>query len=216
MSQHERVAIACDSCSPEDATVHEVLSSGGGLLTLRCTACGHVRKEAPPDETTVERKVVVSQGGESLTTTVEAPPADTVRVGEEFVVDTDEALLAVRITDLETAPEHRVEEATVEEISTFWTRAVDNVRVNVTLHPKDGGADETRSLDMGVPGDHEFTVGETEEHGDERFEVTGLVIRDDAAGYPDRTLDRRRDSALAKDVKRVYAVDQTTDAWSAW
>ena len=216
MSQYGRVAVACDSCSSNEATVHEVVSSGGGLLTLRCTACGHVHKAPPPDETTVERRVIVSQEGESLTTTVEAGPEETVRVGEEFVVDTDEVLMSVRITDLETAPEHRVDEATVEDVSTFWTRAVDNVRVNITLHPEDGSGEETRSLELGVPGDHAFTVGETEEHGDERFHVTGLVIRDDAGGYPDRKLDRRHDSAFAKDVKRVYGVDRTTDAWSAW
>ncbi len=216
MSQHERVATTCPACSPEERTVHEVLSSGGGLLTLRCSDCGRVHKEAPPNEATVDRKVIVSQEGESLTTTVEAPGDERVTVGDEFVVETDEAIMAVRVTDIQTGPETRVESATVEETETFWTRAVDNVRVNVTVHPNDGTGDETRSLDLGVPGDHEFTVGETEEHGDETFRITGLIIRDGAEGYPDRRLDRRRDAALAKDVKRVYGVDEYSDAWSAW
>lgn len=216
MNQRERVATACTSCSPDAQTVHEVLASGGGLLTLRCTSCGHVHKAAPPDETTVERTVIVSQAGESLTATVEAPPDETVSIGDEFVVDAEEAIMAVRVTDLQTGPETRVDTASIEALETIWTRAVDNVIVNVTLHPSEGGDDETRSIDLGVPGDHEFVIGDVEEHGDERFSVTGLIIRDGVDGYPDRRLDRRRDTALAKDVKRVYGVDETTDAWSAW
>lgn len=216
MNQRERVATACPSCSPGAQTIHEVVTSGGGLLTLRCTSCGHVHKAAPPDDTTVERKVIVSQSGDSLATTVEASPDETVSVGDEFVVDTEAAIMAVRVTDLQTGPESRSETASIEAVETIWTRAVDNVIVNVTLHPSDGGSDETRSIDLGVPGDHEFVIGDVEEHGDERFSVTGLIIREEAEGYPDRRLDRRRDTALAKDVKRVYGVDETTDAWSAW
>lgn len=216
MNQHERVAVACPSCSPGDRTVHEVLATGGGLLTLRCTDCGHVHKDAPPSETTVERRVVVSQSGESLSATVEAPPGEALAVGDEFVVDTEEAIMAVRVTDLQTGPETRVEEATVEAVETVWTRAVDNVVVNATVHPSDGTGDETRSIDIGVPGDHVFGVGEVEAHGDERFRVTGLIVRDGAEGYPNRRLDRRGDAAPAKDVKRVYGVDETGDAWSAW
>ena len=212
----ERAAVTCPACSPGVETVHEVLSSGGGLVTLRCTECGHVHKEEPPGEETVERDVVVSQDGESFAATVEAPPGETVAVGEEFVLDTEEAIMAVRITDLEVGPEQRIEAARVEDVETFWTRAVDNVYVSATIHPGDGTREETRSVEVAVPGDHEFEVGATEEHGDEEFTIEGLVVREDAEGYPTRKLDHRGDVALAKDVKRVYAGDETADAWSAW
>lgn len=214
--QAERVAIACPSCSPDAETVHEVLSTGGGLFTVRCTECDHVHKEAPPREETVEREVVVSQDGESLTTRVEVPRRETVAVGEEFIVDTAEALMAVRIMDLEVGPEQRVDQAEGGEVETFWTRAVDNVTVNATIHPVDGTHDATRSVNLPVPGDYEFTIGETAELGEETFEVESILIRDEAVGYPSEQLQRPGDSAVAKDIKRVYGRDAASTAWSAW
>jgi uncharacterized Zn finger protein len=213
--QAERVAVACPGCSPGEATVHEVLSTGGGLFTVRCAECGHVHKEEPPGEETVDRTVVVSQEGESTTATLAMPADETVRVGEEFVVDTDEAILGVRVTAIEVGPEERVEAATPREIETVWTRAVDNVTVDVTLHPEGGGHDETRSVEVPVPGDEEFVVGERETFGEEAFVVEGIVVRGDASGYPRRKLDRRGDAVPAKDVARVYARDELSYAWSA-
>lgn len=212
----ERVAVACPGCSPGEPTVHEVLSTGGGLFTVRCGECGHVHKEEPPSEDTVERTVVVSQDGESTTATLAMPADEPIAVGEEFVVDTEEAILGVRVTAVEVGPEERVEEASPRDVETVWTRAVDNVTVDVTLHPTDGAHDATRGVSVPVPGDHEFAVGATESFGDEQFEVEGIVVRDDAVGYSARKFDRRGDAVPAKDIARVYARDETGDAWSAW
>jgi uncharacterized Zn finger protein len=211
----DRVALACPSCTPTATTVHEVLKPGGHV-TVRCTACGHVHKERydPPRE--VEVDVVVSQGDESLTTTVDAPAEETVAHGEEFVVDTPEAIMQVRITAIELDGDQRVEEATIEDVSTLWTRAVDNVRVNATVHPNDGRRDESRSVTVSVPGDHEFVVGEAVEFADEEFEITGIQVRDDAPEYRFEKLDHEGDSVFAKDVKRLYGRDVTSTAWSAW
>lgn len=210
----DRVALACPSCA-DGTTVHEVLKPGGHV-TVRCTECGHVHKERydPPEETAVD--VVVSQGDESLTTTVDAPPSETVSLGEEFVADTSEAIMQVRITAIELDGDQRVEAATVEDIGTLWTRAVDNVRVNVTIHPNDGRRDDSRSVTVSVPGDHEFTVGETVEFADEEFEITGIQVRGDAPEYRFEKLDHDGDVVFAKDVKRVYGRDVTSAAWSAW
>ena len=212
----ERVPVACPSCSPDAETVHEVLSSGGGRYTVRCTECSHVHKVQPDEDEEVERDVVVSQDGESFSATVEAPPKETVATGEEFVLETDEAIMVVRITDLQLDDEVRREKAKVEDVETFWTRAVDNVRVNVTVNPDDGSHDESQSLKIDVPGDHEFTVGKTEEFGDEKFRVKSIAVRDDAVGYDFNPLREEGDAAVAKDIKRVYGDDETSSAWSAW
>jgi uncharacterized Zn finger protein len=213
----ERVAVPCPSCSPGEPTVHEVLKEGG-QSTVRCTECDHVHKVTIETETEVERDVVVSQGGESFKTTVDAPPEETVAVGEEFIVDTEEAIMLVRITGLEVGPEQRTEEAQVEDVETIWTRAVDNVSVNVTINPKEGTGDResTRSVKIHVPGDYEFVVGETESFGEEEFTVTGLHVREDAPEYRHGKLDHDGDMAYAKDLNRLYARDETTSAWSAW
>jgi uncharacterized Zn finger protein len=212
----ERVAVTCPSCSPDVETVHEVLKAGSGQSTVRCTECSHVHKTTIEEEEEVERDVIVSQDGESFTATVEAPPEETVAVGEEFVLDTPEAIMVVRITDLQLGDEKREDEAEVEDVETFWTRAVDNVRVNVTINPSVGNRDDSRSVKIDVPGDKEFEVGKIEEFGEEEFEVKSIAVRDDAVGYDFNPLGEEGDTAVAKDVKRVYADDQTSSAWSAW
>jgi uncharacterized Zn finger protein len=214
----ERIAVPCPSCSPAEPAVHEVLAPGG-TATVRCTVCRHTHKVEIPEERTVERSVIVSQDGESFRTSVEAPPDEQVTVGEEFVVDSEEALLTVRITDLQVGRERREKRATVEEVETFWTRAVDNVAVPVTVNPIDGRHDGTRSLDLRVPGDYEFTVGEDESLADERFRVKSLLLREDARGYDFEQLDHEGDVALAKDLQRVYADavgSRPGSAWSGW
>ena len=208
----ERIGLVCPACGTE--TVHEVLKPGG-QATVRCTECSHVHKESLPEQRTVERKVVVSQDDESFPATVDAPAEETLAVGEEFLLETDEAIMTVRITSLEGA-DGRLEEAPAEEVETIWTRAVGNVSVNVTAHPKSGSHDDTHSYELQVPGDYEFVVGETDELSSEEFTVEGIYLREDATGYEHDKLDFDGDTAFAKDVKRLYVRDESTTAWSAW
>lgn len=211
----DRVSLVCPSCSPDAETVHEVLRPGG-QATVRCIDCEHTHKTPIPETETAEVTIVVSQEGESFTTEMTVPAEDGIETGEELVVDTDDALMQVRVTGIELGPEHRVEDAALASVDTLWTRAVDNVAVDVTLHPKDGDADNTRSVRVNVPGDMEFAVGDTVEFGDEEFTIEGLQIRDDAPEYRHEKLDHAGDMAFAKDLKRVYGRDESLTAWSAW
>lgn len=158
----ERVPVACPACSPDLETVHEVLTTGGGRATVQCSECGHTHKVPIESERTVEREVVVSQDGDSFTASVEVDPEETVRKGDEFILETEAAIMQVRITDLEVGPEQRTSFAEAEDVDTFWTRAVDNVTVPVTVHPKGSEHDQTKSMDLQLPGDYEFTIGEIE------------------------------------------------------
>jgi predicted Zn finger-like uncharacterized protein len=216
--QSDRLATTCPSCSPDRETVHERLATGGGQVTVRCTECGHVHKIAAETDRTLERPVIVSQDGESLRTTVEVPADERVRVGEEFIVETPEAIMQVRITDLQVGPNTRTKAATAEDVETFWTREVDNVSVNVTLHPRDGTSDETRSVTLHVTGDFEFTIGETLELQEETITVTDIHVRESAVDrYPFQKLGQDGDTVDAKDVKRVYGYDETTTTpYSGW
>ena len=212
----DTVAISCPACSPHDDTVHEVLKPGG-TVTVRCNACEHVHKETIESTTTVEQRVIVSQGGESVSTHIDVDPEETVEVGDEFIVDTPEAIFQARVTSLEPEDDDaRPDSAVVAELAAIWTRAVDNVSVNVTLHPNDDSRDESRSLTINVPGDYELSVGATESFGDNEFTLTGLLVRDDAEGYRFDQFDEDGDMVYAKDCKRVYGVDEQTTAWSAW
>ena len=210
----ERIGLPCPACSPDIETVHEVLKPGGHV-TVRCTDCDHVHKEQLPEETTLQRDVVVSQDGESFTAQVDVPEEEQLSTGEEFLLETDEAVVTARITSLETA-EGRTEEADVEAVETIWSRAVGNVSINVTMHPKDGRHDDTESFKLQVPGDYEFVVGETEQFGEEEFTVEGIHVRDDAHGYEHEKLDFDGDMVFAKDINRLYVRDESSTAWSAW
>jgi len=212
---NERATVDCPGCG--DRTAHEVLRPGG-QATVRCTDCGHTHKTRVERTERVEREVVVSQEGESTAATRTFDAAETVAVGDEFVVDTPAALLQVRVTAVETGPEERAEAAPASEVDTVWTRVVDNVGVPVTVHPKegDGRNRETESHLLRVPGDREFVVGEAVDVGDERAEVVGLQIRSDAPEYRHDKLDHDGDTAFARDCKRVYARDTRSSAWSVW
>ncbi len=210
----ERVPLPCPACSPQRETVHEVLNPGG-QATVRCTECSHVHKEEIPEQQTVDTDVVVSQDGESFSAQTAVPADETLATGEEFLLETEEAIMTVRITSLEVG-DGRADEAVGEDVDTIWTRAVGNVSVSVTAHPKGGEHDETRSYDLQVPGDYEFVVGETDELSNEEFTVEGILVRDDAVGYEHEQLDFEGDTVVAKDIKRVYVRDESTSAWSAW
>jgi uncharacterized Zn finger protein len=212
----ERVATACPACSPAEPTVHELLRPGG-RATVRCSDCGHVHKTELERESTVERRVIVSQDGDSFEAYGEMAPDEELRQGDEFLLETDEAIFSVRVTSLELAEGGRAKRAEAEDVKTVWTRAVGNVSVNLTLHPKNGRADSSRSLKIQVPGDEAFVVGETSDYGDESFTVQKILVRDDVYDYDFQQLDHAGDRVLAKDVKRLYARDENaTTAWSAW
>ena len=123
--------------------------------------------------------------------------------------------MTVRITSLE-LDEKRAESASVEDVRTVWTRAVGNVTVDATVHPKGDSRDGTRSATFQVPGDYEFVVGETDDLAGEEFTVEGIHLRGDARGYDHGKLDHAGDAALAKDVNRLYVRDETSSAWSMW
>lgn len=219
MSQpSDRVPVTCPSCSPAERVAHEVLADGGHS-TVRCTDCDHVHKERIESPEEVDVDVVVSQDGESWATTLTAVAEETVETGDEFVVDTETAIQQVRVTSVEVDDERRAETAAMAAAETVWTRVVDNVGVNVTVHPAegDGRHGETRSERVFVPGDYEFTVDAVETFGDLTVSVEGVQLRDEVADdYRFEKLEVPGDTAFAKDVKRVYARDEQSSAWSAW
>jgi uncharacterized Zn finger protein len=214
----------------EAAIVQQELARSGAAQTGTSITAHHIFASAPlvtfGDEALKERYLPdVARGDVHMAVSVTEPNAglDTSRIettaerdGDEFVVDAPEAILQVRITSIEVGDQPRTEEARAEDVRTLWTRAVDNVRVPVSIHPNDGNRDQTRSVTMAVPGDEELTVGETRSAGDEKFEIVGIQVRADADGYRFEKFDHEGDMVFAKDVKRLYARDESSTAWSAW
>ncbi|MFW6152890.1 MAG: HVO_0476 family zinc finger protein [Halobacteriota archaeon] len=210
----ERVAVVCPACSPDRTTVHEVLSDGGEP-TLRCLTCRHVhRGTVDPTPSTRPVRTIVSQGGESITTTVSLPRDDTLALGQEFVVETDEAVFSVEVTAIEARDGTRPDRLTVEETATLWTRDIGNVAVPVTIHPPERSDRASRSTTMHVPGDRTFEVGTNEEVDGEPTRVAGILLRDPEARQ--RKLNDRGDVAEARAIDRLYVRSRRRVSTSPW
>ena len=211
-----QTGVVCPACSPEQVQVHDVLASGGDA-TVRCRECGHVHKTQLPDPSTISVRTVVSIGEESARTTAEVPQDETLAVGEEFVIDLEDGPAGVRITSLELAEGVRTDRATAPSIRTIWTRAIDNVAVDATIHPADGSREGTVGETYSLPGDTTLRVGGSIPDLDDAVRIVSLHLREDALGYNGRKLTDRNAEAPAKDVDRLYARRTDGDGWrSAW
>ena len=216
LERGDQVRVSCPACTPNGEQVHEVLKPDSDV-TLECRACGHVHKVPFEPTHREDIRVVVSSGGESLRTSAAVPVDERLAVGEEFVAKTDEGPMGVRITSLELEAGHRTEQANAADVTTIWTRAVDNVGVPTTIHPEDGRREGTVSETYYLPGDEEIVVGEQMPLSEGGVEVERLLVRDDVAGPDPGVLDEQGDVVLAKDAKRVFARRTDTDMWrSPW
>ena len=206
MDAGDQLAVTCPACSPTVETVHEVLSPGGHP-TVRCRSCGHVhstRIDADTDERTI--RTIVSQEGDSVAATVEAPVDAVLDVGDRFVVDTDEAVYSVELTAIEDRHGRRHERLSADQAETLWTRDIGNVAVRVTIHPPRGSGQSSRAATLRLPGDTELSIGEERRIDGERVRLTGILLRTSAVeARADRKLDRAGASAMAMDIDRVYA-----------
>ncbi len=187
----EKIEIECPSCSPAEPVPHIVLKGTKDVL-LQCEECGSVHKQKKPKNVLV--RVIVSKRGESIHT--RAMLSGTIRKGDELVIDdeaTGEASL-VKVTSVEVG-DKRVDEAGAEVIKTIWARAIDEVLVKIAISQRE----TTESVEMRVPGDREFVIGDKVEIHGRKLKVIRIKIRDGCFKS------RKGVSVRAKDIKRIYA-----------
>lgn len=210
----DRVAVPCPACSPEIAMEHEVLS-GGHTATVRCRECMHVHTATVEDSTGSRTvRTVVSQDGDSLTSSIEVPDDAVFEVGQEFIVETDEAVYSVELTSIEGESGQRHDRLDVHETATLWTRDIGNVAIDVTIHPPSGSDASSRSTTLHTPGSRTFEVGEQLDIDGEPGRIHGIHLRDDDVDR--RKLNRTGDTARAKDIDRLYVRSTRRVRRSAW
>jgi uncharacterized Zn finger protein len=142
----------------------------------------------------VNVRVIVSKGKESLHR--RAMLSGIVRTGDELLIDdeaTGEANL-VQVTSIEVG-DKRKESAAAEDIKTIWARAIDEVIVKIAVHHRE----TTESIEIRVPGDREFVIGDKVEAGNRELKIIRIKIRD--GGFKSR----KRVAIKARDIKRIYA-----------
>ncbi len=187
----EKIETECPSCSPAEPVPHTVLKGTREVL-LQCEECRSVHRQIKPKNVLV--RVIVSKRGESLHTS--AMLSGTIRKGDELVIDdeaTGEASL-VEVTSIE-AGDKRLEEAGAEDIKTIWARAIDEVLVKIAISQHE----TTESLEMRVPGEREFVIGDKVEVNGRKLKIIRIKIRD--GGFKSR----KGAAVAAKDIRRIYA-----------
>ena len=158
----------------------------------KCENCGQVHEAPKPRN--VQVRVIVSKGEESVHR--KALLSGVIRTGDELLIDdevTGEANI-VRITSIEVG-DKRKDSARAEDIKTIWARAIDEVIVKIAVSHRE----TTESIELRVPGEREFVIGEKVKPDNRELEIKKIKIRD--GGFKSR----RGTAVAAKDIRRIYA-----------
>lgn len=159
---------------------------------MQCDGCGAVHKEKKPKKVLV--RVILSKGDRSIH--ARAMLSGTIRKDDELVIDdesTGEASL-VRVTSIE-AGDKRMDSASAEDIKTIWARGIDEVVVKFAISHRE----TTESVEMRVPGEREFVIGDKVEVNNRKLKIIRIKIRD--GGFKSR----KGVAIKAKNIKRIYA-----------
>jgi uncharacterized Zn finger protein len=187
----EKIKVLCFSCSPETPVPHTVLKGTRHVL-LQCNDCGSVHKEKKPRKLQV--RVIVSREEKSIHT--HATLSGIIKTGDELIIDdekTGEANL-VKVTSIE-AGDKRVDESLAEDIKTIWARAIDEVLVKIAISRRQ----TTESIEMRVPGDREFVIGDKIHVNNRDMKIIRIKIRGG------KFKSRNGVSIRAADIRRIYA-----------
>jgi len=181
----------CPVCSAR--TDHELVARGRNPVG-RCLECGDVHPVVVGErQKTVNVRAIVSDGPSSRICTVEMDDAEVCRTGDTFVAACGDEYTGVEVTSIESKGV-RVKKAIAGEISTLWTRKVEEVALRVAIHS--GGI--TTSFYVMVPGEELFCVGEVYTIGKRRFRISRIKIRDGGM------LRKPGQKAEAKRIRRVF------------
>ncbi len=183
----------CPECDEE--TLHKTLKGRTQgkkklELVLKCSSCGNVHKEILEALDDIKVRMIISRGDVSEKAQGEFPEDWVLAIDDEFMHDEER----LKVTGLEVDGK-RVEKAPVKTIQTLWTINFDLARVKVSIN-RDG---RTRSLDLEVDPEEEFTVGT-------RIEIDGIEYEIHSIKLKHRSI--RRGTAEARDILRVYCTDQ--------
>jgi len=181
----------CPACG--EVTEHEAIARGRNPLA-RCLECGTVHPfEAAKEKKALRVKAIVSVEGISRVCSVEMEEGETCRIGDRFVAECGDEYIGVEVTAIERG-ESRPRKALSDDITAIWTRKVEEVAVRISLHL----GRTTTSLQIVVPGDEPFVVGETYKAGQRRIRVSRIKIRQGIM------LRREGAKAQAREIRRIF------------
>ncbi len=184
----ESIETPCPSCSPDKPVSHKKLKS----TLIKCEECGDVHSQRVKKKVPV--RVIVSIGDKSVR--IRTLLSGVIRVGNELVMDdetTGEAY-PVKISSIEVG-DKRKESAHVDDIKTIWARAIEEVVVKIAISHRE----TTESIEMTVPGEREYVIGEKIKVNKRELKIIRIKIRDG------KFKSRNGVSVKASNIKRIYA-----------
>jgi uncharacterized Zn finger protein len=185
------ITAQCPECN--DETEHEVIAEGRDQL-VRCTTCGHhqrVPKDREPQALMI--KAIVSREGTSRVCGIELAEEDLCSVDDHLVAECGDDVFGVEVTSIECG-EKRVHKAKASDITTLWTRAIEQVVVKISIH--DGR--KTIPVYMECDGEQAFVVNEMYVASGKRFRISHLKLRDGPL------MRKEGWKTVAHRIKRVY------------
>ncbi|MGB7789196.1 HVO_0476 family zinc finger protein [Methanoregula sp.] len=183
----------CPVC--KDETEHEVVAESRDML-VRCTSCGHhqrLPKEREPETLIV--KAIVSKEGTSRVCGIEFAGEDECSVDDHLVAECGDDVFGVEVTAIECG-DKRVKRAKAKDITTLWTRGIEQVVVKISIH--DGR--KTIPVYMECDGEQPFVVNDMYVVSGKRFRISHLKLRDGPL------MRKEGWKTVAHRVKRVYGV----------
>ncbi len=142
----------------------------------------------------VPARVIVSIGEKSIR--IRTLLSGIIRVGDELVMDDETSgdAYPVHVSSIEVG-DKRMESARAEEIKTIWARAIDEVVVKIAISHRE----TTESIEMKVPGDREFVIGEKIKADSRDLKIIRIKIRDG------KFKSRKGIAVRASNIRRIYA-----------
>lgn len=185
------IDIVCPVCKEE--CEHQVLREAAELV-VQCSECGQVHRVPRPSEPEILTiKAIVSQETESTVCSVEMFDDETVSIGDRIAAECGDEVFGVEVTGIEVGPK-RVRRAAASEVTTIWTRGIEQVVVKASVHT----GRTTIPLYQAADGEDEFIVGETYTLGGRRVRISHIKLRDGPV------IRKEGWKTFARRVKRIY------------
>ncbi|MCM2466477.1 HVO_0476 family zinc finger protein [Methanoculleus oceani] len=185
------ISIVCPVCKEE--CEHQVLREAAELV-VQCSECGQVHRiPKPPESEILTIKAIVSLETESQVCSVEMLADEAVSLGDHIAAECEDEVFGVEVTGIEVGAK-RVRRAKAAEVTTLWTRGIEQVVVKASIHT----GRTTLPLYQTAEGEDEFVVGETYTFGGRRIRISHIKLRDGPV------IRKEGWKTVARRVKRIY------------
>lgn len=155
--------------------------------TIKCNGCNFVHKECIPSLKELTVPLIISDGKESLQTSIRLESEDSLNIGDQLIWDE----YPVKITRLELDHQHSVEKCKANQVQTIWSKRYDRVKLGVSLNR----GQKTTSMYFWCEPDCEMSVGDN--INIDGMDITIIKIKVKKDGKP-------REGAMAGEIARLY------------